>query len=541
MLNKRTLALVVVEATVIGIVATSIYALLLAKYNQVQQALVTGQVTDDHDAHLVAALLALPTLTPLPKPTLTPEQTAFAGATLSPSITPSPDPSPTAYITVVTTAPPSPPKPSFVAVVRCDTISSPGSYRVTGDLVTSGDCIKVEASHVILDCDDHTLSGLERTGYGISIRKYGLLGTMVPTNVEIKNCKLTGFLYGIYAEGAKDLSIHDNDSSGNYDDTEPNSRYGKFLGLLDGGGIRFDGVDSSQVTANKTLHQAIGIDVRTSTNISITNNTSSDNSAWGINLLQTQNSQVSGNTTSDNVRQCMWGSGTIGWGCDAGGIAIQDGSNYNTITANSVTGRNGNGIFIKAHAMPCGNNNSIVGNTITGFMYNAVELGFCIGNRVDGNTMRDGLDGIWLGFAHDTEIKNNTIANMRNHGIISWNSRNNTISGNQIVNSNEGIFFYGSAYDAASYSWLASGDYTSHDNCLCSNLFEGNGTAAVHLKDSTFNQVTGNTFRNNARGIVIEGKSNGNNTNGNNYSFLWGPELPKTVALDHVWGYFRHE
>jgi parallel beta-helix repeat protein len=146
-------------------------------------------------------------------------------------------------------------------------------------------------------------------------------------------------------------------------------------------------------------------------------------------------------------------------------------------------------------------------------LYNSVELSFCTGNKVNNNQMRDSLDGVWLGFANNTEIKGNVIANMRNHGVISLNSHNNTVSGNQIINSNEGLYFYSEDYDRKEFSFLSSGDYTSHDNCLCGNTLQNNAVA-VHLFDSTGNQVTGNTYQNNARNILTQGRNNGNNLQG---------------------------
>jgi parallel beta-helix repeat protein len=279
----------------------------------------------------------------------------------------------------------------------------------------------------------------------------------------------------------------------------------------------------SQVLANTTNTQAIGIDVRNSSGVVVRGNTSSNNSAWGINFMRTNNSEASANTTTDNVRKCTWGAGTVGFGCDAGGIVLQDGSNGNLVSNNSVTGRNGNGIFIKAHAMPCGSNNTITGNTINSALYNSVELSFCTGNKVNNNQMRDSLDGIWLGFANNTEIRGNVIANMRNHGVISLNSRGNTVSGNQIINSNEGIYFYSEEYNRTEYGWLPAGDYTSHNNCLCGNTLSNN-TVGVHLLDSTENQVTNNTYQNNNRNLLVQGRSNGNNLQGL-FLFPFGQEL----------------
>ena len=445
-----------------------------------------------------------PTVPPTPRPPTLPPIPTLPPTPRSPTLPPIP------------TLPPTPRPPTsapFNTLTQCDTIDEAGNYRLGADLTASGECIKIKTSYVIFDCAGHSIRGTNFTGYGIAIRRYGLLDTQSPAYVEVRNCRVSNFSYGIYVDAGSRLVIRNNDSSNNYDDTDPATRFGKFLGMTEGGGIRLNNTTDSQVLENTTLHQAIGIDVRYSSGISVRGNTSSDNSAWGINFLRTQNSEASGNTTADNVRKCTWGAGTVGFGCDAGGIAVQDGSSNNTIANNSVTGRNGNGIFIKAHALPCGNNNSIIGNTINSVLYNAVELGFCSGNKVNNNQMRDGLDGVWLGFAHDNEIRNNTIIGMRNHGIISSNSRSTNVSGNQIISSNEGLFFYSEDYDRGAFSFLPPGDYRSYGNCLCGNTFQSN-TIAVHLMDSTSNQVTNNTFRDNGRTFLVQGNGDGNNLQG---------------------------
>ncbi len=88
------------------------------------------------------------------------------------------------------------------------------------------------------------------------------------------------------------------------------------------------------------------------------------------------------------------------------------------------------------------------------------------------------------------------------------------VSGNQISNSNEGIFFYSESYDRSYFYWLPQDDYRSEGNCLCSNTFQSN-KVGVHLKDSTHNEVINNVFRSNARNILVQGNNRGNNTDGN--------------------------
>ncbi|MBI4787548.1 MAG: right-handed parallel beta-helix repeat-containing protein [Chloroflexi bacterium] len=571
MRNKGLSVLIIVETTILGLVAMAIFGFLMDQYDRARAMAEEQSVAAQPTEVVVAVLMVTPTATstptyaepatPMATPTrsVTPSSTRTASRpatqtrTRVPSATPlavvpsapsssptrtspAPPTSPPAAVLLPTPAVPPTPRPtrtpvqaSFTTLAGCDTIDEPGNYRLGSDLTANGDCIKIQTSYAIFDCEGHAIRGTNFGGSGIAVRKYGLLASKVPAYIEIRNCRVFNFKYGIFVESGKNLVIHDNNSSNNYDDTDPATRYGIFLGMTDGGGIRLNNTTDSYVFGNTTVHQAIGIDVRNSSNVAVRANTSSDNSAWGINFIATQHSEASSNVTADNIRKCVWGAGTVGFGCDAGGIVIQGGSSNNLIANNTVSGRNGNGIFIKAHSQPCGHNNTITGNTITSVLYNAVELGFCTGNRINGNLIRDGLDGIWLGFAHDTEIKNNTISNMRNHGIISSNSYNNVVSGNLVVNSNEGIYFLTEDYDREFFAWLPPGDYRSHDNCLCGNTLQNNSTVGIRLKDSTNNQVTNNTFQGNGRTVIVQGNGDGNNMQGN---VGWSPPaaLDRSIA-----------
>jgi len=551
-MDKSMRILIMVEVVVLGAIALIILGFLADQYDRASIVLANRTALAQQTEVYIAILTALPPNAPANAgaisasptrtitlsvsstivPTNTLPSTSLVSRTLTLSLTPGPSTTPRVS---GTPAPPTPtrptntPRPTQAAsltsssVSKCGSLDDSGNYKLTADLSSSGDCITVQTSYAILDCQGHTIRGANFQGYGIAVRKYGLLNGSTPAYVEIKNCNVSGYRYGIWVEAGKNLVVHDNNVSNNYDDTD-SSRYGIFLGMVEGGGIRFNATTDSFILANTTTTQAIGIDVRTSSNIKVQGNISSNNSAWGINLIRTQASEVSSNQTADNVRKCTWGAGTVGFGCDAGGIAIQDGSNGVLIANNTVTGRNGNGIFIKAHAMPCGNNNTITGNNISNVLYNAVELGFCTGNKVNNNNIRGGLDGVWMGFSQNTEIKNNFVTGMSNHGIISGNSHNNIISGNNVVNSNEGLYFFTDDYDRVAFGFLQPGDYKSHDNCLCSNTLQSN-SVAVHLKDSTNNQISSNIFQSNQRTILMQGNSGGNQIQNNTgwvpFPFEW--------------------
>ncbi|MBI4670678.1 MAG: right-handed parallel beta-helix repeat-containing protein [Chloroflexi bacterium] len=210
------------------------------------------------------------------------------------------------------------------------------------------------------------------------------------------------------------------------------------------------------------------------------------------------------------MRYCTWGAGVVGPGCDAGGITLQDGSNGNRILNNEVGSGNGNGIFIKAHGVPCGNNNVIAGNHIHDIMYNAVELGFCTGNQIVGNNIHNSIDGIWMGFAKGNVIKDNTIANMNNHGVIVLNSFEIEVSGNQIINARDGIYFFWEQKNPGDFWWLDVNQFASRNNRIFSNTLRDNAGSGIFLENSTDNEVHNNVFANNAKNIKLKGNTNGN-------------------------------
>lgn len=445
------------------------------------------------------------TLTPAPteppRPTRTPRPTRVPPPTKDPN---APEPTP---------VPPTEPPPSGAALTAaigsCGAITKPGGYYLTGTLSSSGDCLNIRSGNVTLDCKGNSIQGADFNGVGIVVRKLGILGNERPKKIEIRNCTISGYRYGIYVEASSGIYIHHNVLTKNYDDVD-GRRYGIFLGMVEGGGVRLNESDNGRIENNNANSQAIGIDVRGSTGIGINNNDSSNNSAWGINLLGTSSSQVAGNTTNGNVRYCTWGAGVVGPGCDAGGIILQDGANGNRILNNEVGSGNGNGIFIKAHGVACGNNNVIAGNHIHDIMYNAVELGFCTGNQIVGNNIHNSIDGIWMGFAKGNVIKDNTIANMNNHGIIVLNSLENEVSGNQIINARNAIYFFWEQKNPGDFWWLDVNAFPSRNNRIVSNTLRDNAESGIFLENSTDNQVHNNVFANNAKNIKLKGNTNGN-------------------------------
>jgi hypothetical protein len=81
----------------------------------------------------------------------------------------------------------------------CGTISSPGIYVLNSDITqtTGSDCIKVVSSNVILNCQNHKITGYYNNGYGVFFD--GSVSTNL-TNVTVQNCEISKFNNGIYAE-----------------------------------------------------------------------------------------------------------------------------------------------------------------------------------------------------------------------------------------------------------------------------------------------------------------------------------------------------
>ncbi len=475
-------------------------------------AITPSEVLDTPTIEPTETLAAPITSTPLPSetPTVAPTFEATSIFTETPSATH------TDAATLNGSTPTS--SPSTINLDACDqTIWHPGTYKLVSDVkMTKYDCFYIHSHNVVFDCDHHTIQGTSYTGYGFFIRKFGLLQE-TPTNVEIRNCKISRLHTGIFASAGRNIYVHDNDLSNNKDDIDPKTRGGIFLGMTEGGGVRFNSVNGGRIERNTTSNQAIGIDVRDSDHIVVRSNTSVGNSAWGINLLNTSDSQVLGNIVKDNLRWCAWGTGVVGPGCDAGGIVLQSGSSRNVVRDNEVTGSNGNGIFIKAHGTPCGNDNLIENNKIFDAVYNAIEFSFCSGNRVIGNEIAKSLDAVFFGFTTNTEVRGNSITEMGNHGIISYNSRNSTIADNKIVNSRDGIYFYWDTWDPKNFAFLSPSPdkYASRDNLITNNLLQGNSVAGIHLLNSQHNRLLYNTFVKNGKDIWREGNTDGTTiTNG---------------------------
>ncbi len=87
-----------------------------------------------------------------------------------------------------------------------DTISKPGTYRLTGDISGDGTAITITADHVILDLNGHTITG---DGRHVSIAELASTGILVQgaSHVQIMKGTVTGFSYAIRLEAVQHSQV----------------------------------------------------------------------------------------------------------------------------------------------------------------------------------------------------------------------------------------------------------------------------------------------------------------------------------------------
>lgn len=220
-------------------------------------------------------------------------------------------------------------------------ISTPGSYRLTGNLSVSGahDGIDVNASGVTID-----LNGFSISGPGTGANTDGINVGAGASAVTVKNGTVTSFTYGAFlGVAARAAGIHAN---------------GDNIGIAAG------------------------------TNSTIENCVATSNVSDGIECLGGGNCAISGNSANSNL--------STGINCAAGGCAIS----HNTANSNGAYGIicNAAGCVISGNTMDSDNSSVLVNGAslvIQNTMENSSVFGFA-GTSTDGygeNVMNGNVGG----------------------------------------------------------------------------------------------------------------------------------------------------
>lgn len=384
------------------------------------------------------------------------------------------------------------------ALDGCGMITSPGSYRLSNGLSSKGTCFQIQASDVTLDCGNQQIVGKNFIGKGIVVGPNS-------ARVEISNCRISNFLYGIEIQSGRAISIHNNDLSNNFDDTN-GSHHGAWLGLVDGGGVRVNNSTDISIQANVANAGANGVDVRDSSRVFVRNNTTNRNSAFGIGLTDTSDSIVENNTVNDNVRWCTFpsnGRDVVVAGCDSAGILLQDGSSRNRVRNNVLLGQNGDGIFVRNYTGRCGDDTVIEKNKISGAVWNGIEAGFCDRILIQDNEFASSQFGVWLSYMDAVVVQNNRFSHMAQTAVALKNLHHAQIRSNVFADSVEGILLLGDTGDFQ-FGWTLRHPfayYRSYANVVTGNSFT-NLTRSIRLANSIANQISANHYTNTPSAVV---------------------------------------
>ena len=170
-------------------------------------------------------------------------------------------------------------------------------------------------------------------------------------------------------------------------------------------------------------------------------------------------------------------------------------------------------------------NHADPGDTI--YVYNGIYLENIVVNKsvilIGENVDFTILDGNGRGSvititASDVTVSGFTIKNsgvsVGDSGIfISAPSTSNVITGNKIINNNNGIVLYTSRKNNISSNIILNNRegialYTSSENILVNNTISENSVAGIEMYFSYINTISGNTISNNGNGIMIFNSAN---------------------------------
>ncbi|MCC7570947.1 right-handed parallel beta-helix repeat-containing protein [Candidatus Micrarchaeota archaeon] len=259
-----------------------------------------------------------------------------------------------------------------MSIDSCQNLTIAGeTYLLTEDISTDEFyCINILGKDITLDCQNYKIQGIDKT-YSIGIKNEGFDG------VVVKNCKVSGFEYGItFSKDADHGEIRENYLSDNY------------AGIY----LEFN-CTNNKIIKNQLDDNSNGIIIMFNcTDNQILENTI--NNSWsgnGIYLNNCENNIIQDNKADGN----------------AFGIYLDGMSNKNEVKYNTVN-NNGVGFVISSSS-----NNQITGNTAR-FNENGIVIEWgSKNNYIDNNQIKNNTD---YGFyfqddGSDNELQNNIITN----------------------------------------------------------------------------------------------------------------------------------
>ena len=295
--------------------------------------------------------------------------------------------------------------------------------------------ITIGADNVTVTCNQTILQGPGASGATASPNVgFNVVGRKT---VTLKGCTAKGFQYGAVVKNSSSVTL----DTMHLDDNFTDPAAGWVQDGEQGGGIRVENTTSSTVKNSTFTRNWNGIELRSSSSITVTGNTGNQTNNVGALIVASNNNTVTNNDFSYAIR------GTYDFGSitfDSAGILLDAGSSGNLIQGNNAR-NGGDGIFLRTIIGPCATNNRIIGNDASMSPNNGIES-WCDNNVFSNNTANNCNYGIWLGASDYLTVTGNTAAYNNTDGISiqGGSDRHGLIQDNILQNNvNAGLFLAG--------------------------------------------------------------------------------------------------
>ncbi|MEM4389458.1 MAG: right-handed parallel beta-helix repeat-containing protein [Candidatus Micrarchaeia archaeon] len=333
----------------------------------------------------------------------------------------------------------------------CGTLYS--NWSLDSDLNASGDCFTIGASELTLDCAGHTITG---NGSGVGI------GVENRANVEIRNCRVTNFTYGILALSNVNLSVINNTAFNN--DLIGIAAAGLNISIINNTAFGQTGAGGSPY--GEGIHVGVGTSVA-----SVINNTIYGNPGNGLMVNMANHTLILNNTIHNNS-----------FGPHARhGLDINHGINH-TVAGNILYDNKNGQIYINALPSRLVSDVIIANNTIfesaghpnpgSGIIITA--SGGVIENAVVYNNALRNISAEGILFSAATgSVLNNTIADAQ-IGIAFANTHNSAAIDNAISNASIALRLSGARNNSfANISIANATGWAARLESSSNNIFTG--------------------------------------------------------------------
>src|SRR6266446_3567789 len=359
----------------------------------------------------------------------------------------------------------------------------PKTYRLAGaPIIVRGDNITVDFGGATLEGTDPQAEPDQARDTAIVIDG--------GSNIRIVTANIHGYKVGILARGTRQLTLRNNDLSGNWKprlfslveheslvDWLSFHHNEKDEWLRFGAAIYLQDVKGAEVRNNVVIGGMNALLLVRSNGVTIRDNKFSFNSGLGIGLYRSSDDTIIHNEVDYNVRGYSHRFFTRGQ--DSADLLLFEQSSRNVVALNSLT-HGGDGVFLWAGqtTMDSGtggaNDNLFYGNDVSYATANGIEATFSR-NEIIANRAWGSEYGVWGGYSFQTEIVGNDFRGNRT-GVAIEHGQDNVIAHNQFDRDSTAIRLWADSIAPSEWGYPKHHDTRSRNYRMGGNEFSGHRT-----------------------------------------------------------------